>query len=309
MIVRQPVCVNGAELVYGVAGPRNGRPVIFLPSLLARWVMMYPLMEHFAAKGYCTYVIDYRGQGSSAPVHRSQLGLRALTDDIVAFIRTFGLERPHVVGNSEGGMIALRLAAWRPDLVSTVTALGASAEAEYRRPEFDRLADHLTAHGVTGVLDTGQGPRPVLDVLMHIMFGDWTLANNHDLTTRWRKLFAALEPRIGDAASGVINRDSIVDDLHGCQVPVLAIAGREDHVYPDPISGKNIAEAVGANGRYVLIDDAGHSVAMEQPAAVIPHLEQHFASTDNHGHDAVAASRFPWARSRLAPRGRPDGVR
>lgn len=280
-ITRKALQINRTELVYSVAGPPNGRPLIFLPLLFTWSAMMYPLMEHFAVRGYRTYAIDYRGQGSSAPAPREQLSLRILTDDIAAFICMFELKRPHIVGNGQGGMIALRLAAWYPELVSTVTALGASAESEYRRPEFERLVDHLTAHGVIGVLDTGHGPTPVLDVLMRLMFGDWTLTYNHDLTNMWRKRFAALEPRVGDAAFGVIDRDSIVDDLRDCQVPVLAVAGREDRVYPDPISGKNIVTAVGAKGRYVIIDRAGHSVAMEQPAAVIQHLERQFALTDN----------------------------
>lgn len=267
--------VNGTTLVYAVAGPVDGTPVVFSHSLFMGYEMMYPLMDHFADRGYRTYAYDHRGQGSSAPAQRNELDLRTLTADAAAFIQHLGLRRPHVVGNSLGGMVALRLAAWHPDLVGSVAALGSSAEAEYRRPEFDPLVDHLTAHGMKGDLETEQGPIPVLDVVTNIMFGDYTLAHNHELTRTWVARFEQLQRSIGDAAFGVVDRDSVVDDLNGCTVPVLAIAGAEDHAYPQPISGKNIAEAAG--GRHVTIDNAGHSVALEQPELVAPHLEEHFA--------------------------------
>lgn len=95
------------------------------------------------------------------------------------------------------------------------------------------------------------------------------------MTSTWRAAIARLGPRIGDAAHGVIHRGRIVEELAGCRVPVLAVAGREDHAYPPPISSVNIADAAG--GRHVTVDAAGHSVALEQPDEVARHLSEHFA--------------------------------
>ena len=98
------------------------------------------------------------------------------------------------------------------------------------------------------------------------------------MTSTWRAAIARLEPRIGDAAHGVIHRGRIVEELAGCRVPVLAVAGSEDHAYPPPISSANIADA--ASGRHVTVDAAGHSVALEQPEAVAEHLRTHFAAAE-----------------------------
>jgi 3-oxoadipate enol-lactonase len=57
-------------------------------------------------------------------------------------------------------------------------------------------------------------------------------------------------------------------------VPVLAVAGDEDHVYPQPISGINIADA--SDGTETTVAAAGHSVALEQPEAVAEILLKHF---------------------------------
>lgn len=267
--------VNGTTLVYSVAGPADGTPAVFSHSLFMWREMMYPLMSHFADRGYRVYAYDHRGQADSAPAPRHLLDLGTLTADAAAFIQHLDLRRPHFVGNSLGGMVALRLAAWYPNLVASVAALGSSAEAEHRRAEFDPLVDHLTMHGMTGDVATEHGPTPVLDMVTHLMFGDHTLADNHALTRTWVARFAQLGPRIGDAAFGVVDRGSVLDDLSGCTVPVLAVAGAEDHAYPQPISGENIAEATG--GRHVTIEKAGHSVALERPELVTPHLAEHFA--------------------------------
>ncbi|MET8779028.1 alpha/beta hydrolase [Nocardia sp. NPDC004654] len=270
------VDANGAMLAYTAAGPEDGTPVVLAHSLFMTREMMHPLLRRFASDGFRVVAYDHRGQGGSSPAMRQELELPALTEDLAALITELGLTRPHVVGNSLGGMIALRLAAWHPDLVRTATAIGASAEHEHRRDEFDLLVDHLTAYGTTGALDIGNGTMPVRELLAHIMFGDDTLAYNQTLTSRWMDYFDQLPPSIGDAADAVVARDSVVEDLKDCQVPVLAIAGAQDHAYPDPISGKNIAEAVGAAGHHIVIPGAGHSPALEQPALVYAALTEHF---------------------------------
>ena len=120
------------------------------------------------------------------------------------------------------------------------------------------------------------GGRPVVDILMHIMFGDTSLAEGGPVVEHWREVMADLRPSIGDSAHQVIHRESIVDELAGCSVPVLAVSGAQDHAYPPPISDENIARATGGTSHRV--EDAGHSVALEQPDVVADLLLAHFAA-------------------------------
>lgn len=260
--------VNGTELAYVDAGPRDGVPIVFSHSLFFDHTMFDALAEKFTADGYRVVAYDHRGQGESAPAPRVELAVDVLAEDAAALIEHLGLAPCHVVGNSLGGFVALRLAARRPELLRTAAALGSSAEEEHKLAEFAPLVEHLTEHGTADVVDT----------VMYIMFGDSSLAQESSTTSTWRAAIARLEPRIGDAAHGVIHRGRIVEELAGCRVPVLAVAGSEDHAYPPPISSANIADA--ASGRHVTVDAAGHSVALEQPEAVAEHLRKHFAAAE-----------------------------
>lgn len=74
----------------------------------------------------------------------------------------------------------------------------------------------------------------------------------------------------------MIHRSRIYEELQGVSVPVLAIAGDEDHAYPQPIAGSNIAAAT--QGLHETVSPAGHSVALEQPQIVAELLIKHFTS-------------------------------
>lgn len=258
--------VNGTELAHAEVGPPDGPGVLLSHSLFFDHRMFDGLSARLAEAGYRVVAYDHRNQGASARDERDRLDMDTLAEDAAALIEALELGPCHVVGNSMGGFVALRLAARRPDLLLSVSALGSSAEEEHQLAAFAPLVDHLSAHGTGDVLDT----------LAHIMFGDTSLAQRPELCATWRAFMADLPPGIGDSAHGVIHRPRMVEELAGCTVPVLAIEGAEDHAYPPPISGAHIAAATG--GRHVTVEAAGHSVALERADVVADHLTAFFAS-------------------------------
>jgi len=260
------VRIGTGEIAYDDQGPADGEPVLLSHSLFFDHTMFAPLTERLVAAGYRVIAHDHRNQGASSPGTREEVDVDRLTEDAAALIEHLDLGPVHVAGNSLGGFVALRLAARRPDLVRTVTAMGSSAEEEHSLAEFAPLVEQL-----------GQvGGAPLVDVLMHIMFGDDSLAENGPAAQHWRDKMSALSTSIGDSAHATIHRESIVAELVDCTVPVLAIAGAQDHAYPPPISDLHIAEATG--GRSVSVEGAGHSVALEQPDRVAELLLEHLAS-------------------------------
>jgi pimeloyl-ACP methyl ester carboxylesterase len=84
---------------------------------------------------------DERGTGLSDPV-RDLPTLVEREADLAAVIEYSGLERPVLVGISEGGPIAIQLAASRADLLSGLVLYGTFAQARPRqaqtKPEGDR---------------------------------------------------------------------------------------------------------------------------------------------------------------------------
>jgi 3-oxoadipate enol-lactonase len=257
--------VNGARIAYSDAGPTDGEAVLLSHSLFFDHTMFDPLGALLNAAGFRTIAYDHRGQGASSPGTLDELSMDALAEDAAAVIHALDLGPVHVVGNSMGGFVALRLAVRHPELVRTAAALGSSAEEEYKRDEFAPLVEGLGGPG---------GAAASVETLLYIMFGDTALANGGPVLDHWRASMSDLGPSIRDAAYQVIHRTRILEELKGVAVPVLAIAGDEDHVYPQPISGINIADASG--GTETTIAAAGHSVALEQPAAVAEALIKHF---------------------------------
>jgi 3-oxoadipate enol-lactonase len=242
-----------------------GTPIVFSHSLFFD-LTMFDRQAEFFGTTHRVVRYDHRGQGRS--VATGSLDIDTLTADAAALIEGLHAGPVHFVGNSLGGFVALRLAARRPDLVRSVAVLGSSGEAEHRQAEFAPLVEAMRAHGTASVIDT----------LMHVMFGDSFLADPARAGERlhWRAKLSALPPRIADAAHAVVFRAPILDELRGCTVPVLAIAGAEDHAY-GPREAENIARA--SCGKAVTVAHAGHSVALEEPDAVNTLQEAHFART------------------------------
>jgi 3-oxoadipate enol-lactonase len=255
--------VNGTTLAYDEAGPKDATAIVFSHSLFFDRHMFDYYLANFSSN-YHVVTYDHRGQGESAQAPLEELDMDTLTDDAAGLIEALGLGPCHFVGNSMGGFISLRLAARRPELLRSAVALGSSAEVEYQLAAFEPLVEALKE----------KGAAELIDVLMHIMFGDTSIAQETPAAKHWRASMSSLPNSIGNAAHQVVHRRAIVDELASTTIPVLAIAGAEDHAYPPPISSENIAAATG--GRHVTVAAAGHSVSVEQPEIVAEHLRDHF---------------------------------
>ena len=68
--------------------------------------------------------VDLPGSGFSPPPRtRSGYSIKALAGTVVSLIETLGAGPVHLVGNSMGGAVCIRVAAARPDLVRTLTLI------------------------------------------------------------------------------------------------------------------------------------------------------------------------------------------
>lgn len=259
------IAVNGTTLHYELCGPEGAPAVVFGHSLFFDADMFAGQVADLSAD-HRVLVYDHRGQGRSAAAPREQLDMDTLTEDAAALIEALGLAPCTYVGNSMGGFVALRLAARRPDLVASVVAAGSSAAVEGAKAEFEPLVEALGQHGVA----------PVLDAVTHIMLGDRTMAERTELTAAARERLGRLGPEIADAAWQVVQREPVLEELASAQVPVLAIAGSEDHAYPLPLSEQIVATA--PNARLELVEGVGHSVLLEDPEAANALLREHLAA-------------------------------
>lgn len=256
--------VNGTTLHVVESGPADAPPLVLGHSLFFDLTMFDPLVEllgdEFRIVRYC-----HRGQGGSA--RDAPYDMDTLADDAAALIEALELGPCHYAGNSMGGFVALRLAVRRPDLVTGVAAIGSSGGVEGKKAEFDPLVDALGQGGVA----------PLVDTVMHIMFGDTTLASRPELADPWKARLAEVGTDIEGPARGVVHRESILGALSATRVPILAIAGAEDHAYS--VEDSQAIVDVAPNARLEVVPEAGHSVSLEQPAVVAELLRAHLRET------------------------------
>ena len=252
---------DATSIYYEDAGPRDAPALVLSHSLfLGHWMFEAQATE-FASR-YRVIRYDHRGQGRSARHPREELDMDTLAADAAALIERLELGPCMFCGVSMGGFVALRLAARRPELLSSVVVAGSSGDREQRIDEFDPLVVQLSAGGVS----------PVLDVVSQIMLGDTTLTDpaRAGLLEQARERLAAVGPEIGDAAWQVVHRSSMVDELPSITVPTLVLAGAEDHVYDVGLS-RQIVDLV-PDAALEVVEGVGHSLALEDPAAINPLL-------------------------------------
>jgi pimeloyl-ACP methyl ester carboxylesterase len=111
---------NGPRIYYEVHG--EGEPLLLIHGGTATsqsWTSHLPAFtEHFQV-----FAPDSRGHGrTDNPT--GELGYRVMADDVVALVGALGLQRPLVLGYSDGGQIALELGMRYPGLARALVLGG-----------------------------------------------------------------------------------------------------------------------------------------------------------------------------------------
>ena len=249
-----------AELFVADTGETDLPVVVCLHSLFLDHTMFDELVA--AAAGRFRMVRpDFRGQGAS-PEATEEVTMDQCADDVLGLLDRLRLERVHVVAQSMGGDVAVRVAARRPEAVDRMVLLGSSARAE--PPEhleaFRPIADEVAQRGFVDEL---------LETTTQIMFGE-TCRNDParaDIVERWRSHFAALPPGLVHAVRGVVERPSAVGLLPSITAKTLVVSGGEDGERP-PAWSAELVDGIPDAGLWSL-PTTGHSVILEQPAIVI----------------------------------------
>jgi 2-succinyl-6-hydroxy-2,4-cyclohexadiene-1-carboxylate synthase len=194
--------------------------------------------------------IDLPGHGGSGEV-RADL---SQTTELIAS----SIDQSIVIGYSLGGRVALHLALRHPELVERLVIIGATGgldseeERKQRRAADELLADHLEDIGVDAFLD---------EWLSQPMFSSLS-AEQSFRELRATNSAAGLASSL--RLSGTGTQESLWDRLGELTMPVLIIAGANDEKFTH--LGHRLVESIGTNASIEIIDNAGHSAQLENPA-------------------------------------------
>ncbi|SCL73009.1 Pimeloyl-ACP methyl ester carboxylesterase [Micromonospora citrea] len=117
------VTVDGRRVCHRVDG--DGPPVVLLHGI-GRSLRDFTELHERLADRFRVHSVDLPGHGGSLPMARPHT-LPALAEFVGRYLDVVGVDRPaHLVGNSLGGAVAMRLAASEPGRVATLTLVNSA---------------------------------------------------------------------------------------------------------------------------------------------------------------------------------------
>ena len=214
------------HIAYQVLG--EGPPDILLLDqwfghLDAQWDVapLAELRERLAALGRLI-MFDKRGTGLSDPIPTSSLPtLEEFMADIPAILDTVGSERPALIANIGGGMLAMPYAAAHPERVSSLILVDCFARF-VEAPDFPIGAPLSTVGPALEAAERETGRGVMVDLFAP------SVANDVRLRRAWARYErSAVTPGSAEAIVRLIYESDVRDVLPAIRVPTLVIHRRD----------------------------------------------------------------------------------
>jgi pimeloyl-ACP methyl ester carboxylesterase len=242
--------IDGAHIHTQTAGTPHGRPLVFLHGGLGTLDDFDPFAGAFD-DCHCVFV-DSRGHGAST-LGAEPLSYPRLAADVEAVISAYGLDRPVIIGHSDGGIAAIHVAAGgRVPLGGLVTL---AAHADPPHPDLMRtIYASLTA------------------AKWRAKFGDGVaLYERLNPEPDFDRVFAAALAMWRNTASGNFPGSRAAE----IRWPALILAGDADHLVPRDQTLELARAIPGAS--LGLVPFGSHVVHQEQPEVVTPFIRAFLA--------------------------------
>jgi pimeloyl-ACP methyl ester carboxylesterase len=263
---------NGIEIVYQAFGDPAGPALLLIMGLGVQMLGWdEELCELLAGRGFHVVRFDNRDVGRSTNVDGGQVNvlealsgdlssvsytLSDMADDTAGLLDHLGVERAHLVGASQGGMIAQTLAIERPERVLSLTSImSMTGDPSVGQPHPEALPALLTR------------PPSDRDGFVEFVVRMWGVigspgfdADEEDLRRQAGASFdRGIHPE-GTARQlvAVLASGDRTAALRRLDVPALVIHGVDDPLI-DVSGGKATAEAI-PGAELVLIEGMGHDL-------------------------------------------------
>lgn len=222
--------------------------------------------------------VDLPGFGYTEPVPSCDYSPAGHADALLCWLS--GRGRPvHLLGNSLGGIIAMLVAARRPELVRTLTLV--SPAMPDRRPDPRRMSDpRMALAWIPGVGRRARAelaamtPRARAEATMRLCFGDPSRATDLRLAETAEELVArGRQPWAGQAvdrsAFGMFRSwmgPGLWRTAARVPVPTLVVWGDRDRLVHPRLAARTAHTF--PDGRLLMLDGVGHIAQIETPDRV-----------------------------------------
>jgi pimeloyl-ACP methyl ester carboxylesterase len=218
--------------------------------------------------------LDHRGNGRSDRGAPDQWSLAQWGDDVRAFCDALGIEKPVVLGNSFGGMVAMAYATRHPDHPGKLILSSTSA-----RHRLDRVLDAFERLGGPEAREAARrywehpGAETLPDYAKHCFPLYTRTPRDPDANTRTVWNFEVMFAFGG----GEDQRFDVLADLARVRCPTLVLGGEDDPICPIDDQADIAAALPPHLVRFERFAGCGHGVFRDDPARAFALLREFVA--------------------------------
>jgi len=249
---------------YG--GPENGPAVLFGHSILTSSAVWRRQATLLAGRGFRVLCPDMRGHGRSEATP-APYGMDDLVADNMAVLNSFGIDRVHFVGVSQGGMIGFGLGTHHAQRLLSLCIVASRADAP---PPFAAAwEERITLVSQQGSVNCLAGATA------ERWFGAAYLDANRDVADNLQTCIRATEPEGFIGCARAIQGLDYLAGVPKITVPTTLVIGSRDTSLLQAM--KDLAPLI-RGAVLQVIDEAGHLPQIDQPdtfdALLLRHLDR-----------------------------------
>lgn len=240
---------DGLRLAYDETGEPRGLPVVLLHGYADSHRFFAPLLPHLGS-GLRVLALTLRGHGDSEKPDDGY-DLPTLAADVVHALDALEVDRAVLVGHSSGGLVAQQAACTHPNRVAGQVLVGAPQDLHGVQPPFADAVDAMTDPVDLALVREVLHALPMTHQAVSPEYVEAMVAESAKIPARvWQRALAELLTATPPTRGPVPPVATLV--VHGRHDTVLALEGQEQ-----------LARAWSSD--LVVIEDAGHLIAWEQP--------------------------------------------
>jgi pimeloyl-ACP methyl ester carboxylesterase len=250
-------------VTLGFAEAGEGSPVVLLPGSAAdRGIWFGSGLFDRLSQQHRTVAFDWRGAGESSRIDEPY-GAEDLVEDVVHLFKHLSIPSAHVVGLSQGSIIAQRVALDHPSLVTSLVLLATWPKTDASMEKMLRIWKALFAE---------HPPSVYGDAMLWWLFSPEFLEEQADVAAEVARVAFEGEgtpaPHAHLQAVEISRAHDLSARLASISVPTLVVSGEEDWTVPWR-QGRAVAAAV-PEAQFQLLTGRGssHLQLLERSAEV-----------------------------------------
>lgn len=251
------IVINNIDLYYEIHG--KGMPLMLVAGLASDSQSWQPIINDLS-QHYLVITPDNRGVGRTIS-QNIEISIQQIVDDSVALIRHLGFSSVNLLGHSMGGFVALDLAIRYPACVNKLILTGTSASNSMRNNAL--FSDWATCLE-TG-MDVGLWFRNIFYWIFSARFFENEAAVNDSVRYAIEYPYPQSAIAFRNQVKAIASYDC-TEALSEVTTKTMVINGKEDLLFPTEVCDR-LAQAI-TGAVFSVIDNAAHSIHMEQPRAL-----------------------------------------